>query len=716
MRNGRIKKLFWNLFTSGTFDRYRDDVDVYLRFLMVNAIGIVAGACLLAYGILDTIRGIQPLGGLIIAAGVLVVFNLVFLRLTENHIAAAWVAAIILTAGFMFLLSTGGGGNTGPLWLYTLPGAAMILLGVRAGSWLYFGFLLYTAAVLFIPGNPLLRTRYSPDFVIRFIPTMLTVLVMVYIFEAMRQLSQKSILGKNLELEASLELVKVAEEKARRSEQRFRDLADLLPQTVFELDLEGRVTYSNRIGLELFGYVPSELEAGLNVYNLFPPDEREKAGENIARVLRGEASREHEYRARKKNGVLFPVLVYTSPIVREGRAVGLRGILLDLSERKKIEEDLLKARKLKSVGILAGGIAHDFNNLLTAILGNISLARVETAAGGREDECLQEAEEACFRAKQLTRRLLTFSEGGHPIPRMMKIGEVVRAAVDSALEQLPAAGSVEIEDDPGELEVDPDQLAEAVGNLVKNAAEAMGGGGRVEVRLGKTRPVGRARLSLPEGEYARISIRDQGPGIPEEMLERIFDPYFTTREMGRGLGLTVAYSIIKNHRGLLTVEAGSGPGAEFHIYLPLPDGGAGREKPAPGKENSSGRRILFMDDQENVRKVAVKMLEEFGYEAVPVADGREAIESYREAAESGRPFAAVVLDLTVPGGMGGVMAAARIRGIDPRARLIVSSGYSDDPVLADYRRHGFSGKIDKPYQIANMREVLAEVLGSPPSA
>ncbi len=183
--------------------------------------------------------------------------------------------------------------------------------------------------------------------------------------------------------------------------------------------------------------------------------------------------------------------------------------------------------------------------------------------------------------------------------------------------------------------------------------------------------------------------------------------------MGRGLGLAVAYSIIKNHRGLLTVEAVTGPGAEFHIYLPLSGTRSDGEKPLGTNEIASGRKILFMDDQENVRKVAVKMLKNLGYEAVPVADGREAIESYREAAESARPFAAVVLDLTVPGGMGGVMAAARIRELDPGARLIVSSGYSDDPVLADYQSYGFVGKIAKPYEIENIRAALAEVLGDP---
>lgn len=713
MQSDRFKRIIQSIFTSGTFDKYRDDIDVYLKFLMVNAIGILAGACLLGYGILDILRGIHPLGEVITAAGAVVVINLIFLRMTENHRVASWVAAFVLTAGFMFLLSTGGGGNTGPLWLYTFPGAAMILLGIRAGSWLFFGFIGYTALVLFLPDSPFLFTEYPSDFTIRFIPTMLTVLVMVYIFEAMRFLSQKSILQKNQELEDSLERVRAAEEQARRSEQRFRDLAGLLPQTVFEMDRSGRIIYSNRVGFDLFGYAPADLQAGLNVRDLFPPEEWEKAAKKIETAMEGGEEGDHEYRARKKDGTIFPILAYSSPIIRDERLVGLRGIIIDLTERKKIEEELLKARKLKSVGILAGGIAHDFNNILTAILGNISLVKLDLTPGSRQFDSLREAEEACLRARTLTQRLLTFSEGGHPIRRMMKIGKLVRETAEAALENSRTTAGVEVEENIGSLEIDPDQVAEAIRNLVKNADEAMGGEGRIEITVKKCRPAGRARLALPDGEYARIAVRDWGPGIPEEIGERIFDPYFTTRQMGRGLGLAVAYSIIKNHDGLLLLVPEPGPGAEFHVYLPLPAERAPREEAVPAKKTVPGIRILFMDDQDDVREVGVKLLEKLGYRTTAVGDGREAVEEYRNARTSGRPFAAVILDLTVPGGMGGVMAAARLKEIDPAARLIVSSGYSNDPVLADYRGYGFSGAIAKPYKLSKFQDVLREVIEPP---
>jgi len=336
----KSRRVFRNVFTSGTFDKYRDDSGVYLKFLMVNAIGIGAGVFMLGYGILDIVRGVQPVGWIITGIGVMALVNFLFLRATENYIFASWVATLILTFSFMFLLSTGGGGNTGPLWIYTLPGVAMILLGIKAGSWLFSGFILYAGFVLFLPDSPLLFTDYPHDFVIRFIPTIITVLIMVYIFEALRRLSHKNILEKNLELEDSLTRMKEAEGALSKSEDKFRNMAKLLPEVIFESDQQGKLTYVNNIAFEKFGYSEEDYNRGITALQVIAPDDRERAGENFERIMRGEKSGGNEYKALRKDGSEFFVVIYSSPIMSNNIPAGIRGIIADITMIKKAEEEL----------------------------------------------------------------------------------------------------------------------------------------------------------------------------------------------------------------------------------------------------------------------------------------------------------------------------------------------------------------------------------------
>ncbi len=383
---------------------------------------------------------------------------------------------------------------------------------------------------------------------------------------------------------------------------------------------------------------------------------------------------------------------------------------LDITTRKKMEEEIVRSQKLESVGVLAGGIAHDFNNLLTAILGNISLAKILMSPGDKAYERLNDAETASLRAKDLTQRLLTFSTGGAPVRETISAGEVVRDSVRLACSGSAVKCEIIIPDELCLVEADEGQLHQAFNNIVINAVQAMPKGGKISVKCDNVFLGSGEVPPLERGEYVRIGITDEGIGIPEEHIGRIFDPYFTTREKGKGLGLATAYSIVKNHDGHITVKSEIGRGTTFSIYLPASKTARPARKPEEMKVMRGKGKILVMDDEDVVRQVAAEMLRLIGYEVEVSGDGNETLEAYRNALESGKPFHAVIMDLTVPGGMGGKEAVRKLLEIDPQAKAIVSSGYSNDPVMANFRDYGFAAVVSKPYRVAELAEQLRKVL------
>jgi signal transduction histidine kinase/ActR/RegA family two-component response regulator len=378
--------------------------------------------------------------------------------------------------------------------------------------------------------------------------------------------------------------------------------------------------------------------------------------------------------------------------------------------RRQLEEDLLRSRKLESLGVLAGGIAHDFNNLLTAILGNITLSLTATKATDEIHRRLIEAEKASMRAQDLTQQLLTFSRGGAPIREAASIGDLVSDTAGFALRGSNVR--LDYEPNPGlwPAEVDPGQISQVINNLIINASQAMPDGGTVTVRTGNEAVAAGDPLPLAPGDYVTISVSDQGVGIFASHLQRIFDPYFTTKQKGSGLGLATVYSIVKRHDGHIEVTSEPGRGATFKVWLPA----APHAKTAPREQveelTQGNGRVLVMDDEPFVRDVIGAMLERLGYEPAFAEHGEEAIARYEEARRAGTPFDAVIMDLTVPGGMGGVEAARRLRELDPRVRIVVSSGYSNDPVMANFRDYGFVGVARKPFKVGELSRVMGEAL------
>ncbi len=397
----------------------------------------------------------------------------------------------------------------------------------------------------------------------------------------------------------------------------------------------------------------------------------------------------------------------------KGTPVRLSGTIQDITEQKKMEEEISKAQKLESLGLLAGGIAHDFNNILTAIVGNISLAKVTADPQGPIFKILGEAETASFRAKELTNQLLTFAKGGVPIKKLNSISKLLKESAEFVLRGSNVRAELVIPNDLWPVEIDEGQMAQVIQNLVINAQQAMPEGGIVEIRAEKIQitPEQGKELFLKEGAYIKISVKDTGVGIPPAYLQKIFDPFFTTKQKGSGLGLSTSYSIIKKHEGLISVSSEPGIGTIFFLFLP-----AILNKPSPISEGvqkhmETGKgRILIMDDEESVREIGGKILNRLGYGVEYAKDGTEAVEFYRKGKEEGRPFDLVIFDLTVSGGMSGLEALQKLIKIDPDINGVVSSGYTDNPIMSDFQKHGFAGRIAKPYRIEEFSQTIATLI------
>jgi len=397
-----------------------------------------------------------------------------------------------------------------------------------------------------------------------------------------------------------------------------------------------------------------------------------------------------------------------------GKQCGAVSAVEDITERKKMEEELVKMQKLKAVGILAGGIAHDYNNSLQGILSMIALA--ETCANPDDEiyKRLEEAKKIVIQSKNLTQQLLTFARGGDPVKNTISVPDVIRDSADLALTHSNVTCVFDFSDELWLVEADKGQINQVFGNLINNADQAMFGGGTIRVKAENINASTEETLPQKTGKYVKITIADEGVGISQEHLPKIFDPYFTTRESDRGLGLSIVYAIVNKHDGFVTAESKAGIGTTFYIYLPV----SHKERTArtvlkKTKEKApiKGKgRILLMDDDDVIRRIVAELLKNLKYEIETAEDGAVAMERYKEAMESDNPFDAVIMDLTIPNGMGGKETIEKLLEIDPDAKAIVSSGFSFDPVMSDFRKYGFKDVLPKPYEISDLDEKLQSVI------
>jgi len=380
-------------------------------------------------------------------------------------------------------------------------------------------------------------------------------------------------------------------------------------------------------------------------------------------------------------------------------------LLAEMEQRKHAEEELLRGRKLESLGVLAGGIAHDFNNFLTIISGNIALAKMHLEPADSVCDILDQAELACKRATSLSYQLLTFGKGGAPVRKLAPLTGDIKDAVALARAGAQVTINLTIADDLLSAEIDSGQIGHALHNILLNARQAMPEGGIIDVRAENVEVDGDS-LPLRAGKYVMISIQDHGCGIAANLVPRIFDPYFTTKQSGSGLGLAMVHSIIAKHEGYIAVQSTLGVGTTFSVYLPACEAAQPAESVIGQQLQAGSGRILVMDDEEALLIVLAQMLGRLGYEIECARTGDEAIELYQKAKDAGRRFDIVLLDLTIPGGMGGKEVADRLKEIDDSVILIVSSGYSNTPIMSEFRSYGFDDVLSKPWTPVQLSEVL----------
>jgi len=509
-----------------------------------------------------------------------------------------------------------------------------------------------------------------------------------------------------------------AQEALSESEEKYRLLVENSHDIIYTLTPEGIFIFVSTAWTTLLGH-PVEEVAGHPFQPFVHPDDIQGCMMWLQKVVETRQRQEGvEYRVRHVDGSWRWHTSSAVPLWDEaGTVIGFEGTARDITDRKRLDEEQQRVAKLESVGLLAGGIAHDFNNILTSIVGNISLAKMDAAPGSELQNTLEQAEKASQRATALTKQLLTFSKGGAPVKNLASLTELIKDTVGFALSGSKVKCHFSMPADLWHAEIDAGQISQVIHNLVINAQQAMPTGGSIEISaenidLSKTQNLGKA-LPLKEGDYVRIAVADHGIGIPKDHLEKIFDPFFTTKHKGNGLGLATSFSIAHQHGGHISVESELGAGSTFYIYLPASPQKSASEQDKQEQIKPVGKaRILVMDDEQSIKEVAGHMLQHIGYKDIEFAvDGEEAIKMYKAAMESSHPFSVVILDLTIPGGKGGEATIRELLKIDPSVKAIVSSGYVDDPVMARYKEHGFSGMVAKPYTLEHLRKGLQDVIG-----
>ncbi|KAF1081373.1 MAG: diguanylate cyclase/phosphodiesterase (GGDEF & EAL domains) with PAS/PAC sensor(s) [Candidatus Rifleibacterium amylolyticum] len=513
------------------------------------------------------------------------------------------------------------------------------------------------------------------------------------------------------EIKRSNELLKVSEEKLLTT---LNSIGD----AVIATDTEQKVVLMNPIAEKLTGWALAEA-LGRNISEIFVivnAKTRKPAQIPIEKVLAVGAivGLANHTVLVSRDGKEYQIADSAAPIKDpNGGITGVVMVFHDVTAQYLMQEEFHKVERLKSIGILAGGIAHDFNNILTGIYGNIALAREAICADHPAIKALAESELSLERAVSLTRQLLTFSTGGSPVKEHVSLGSLIKEVASFDL----AGSNVKLVlDCPPDLQmadVDRGQIQQVFSNLTVNAKEAMPSGGHLYIGLEPIEVAADEESRLSQGKYIKIIVRDEGCGIPPELHQRIFDPYFSTKKTGNGLGLATVFSIIKRHGGDIKLESLVGSGTTFTLYLPATevaeDSVVKASQPA-GFDEDFKPRILVMDDEEAIRKLVIRALGRLGCEVTAVADGKAAVETYQREFANGQPFDAIILDLTVPGGLGGAAAIGEILSIDPDAVAIVSSGYAEDPIMADYEKHGFKGIVCKPYSLNTLHTVLHSVI------
>lgn len=493
-------------------------------------------------------------------------------------------------------------------------------------------------------------------------------------------------------------------------------LLDNSPVGIVFVDNKGLIKRANQEMAKITGYGLNELVGNSPRLHYASDEVYKKMTKKVLPLLKRWGYCARQAVLQRKDGVEIICQLHGRVVPAEGGLEGVVWSVEDITNRVKMENELLKTKKQESINVLAGGIAHDFNNILFAVIGNISLAERLAEESSPIRDYLHAAREASIRAKELTIKLLNFAVGAEPVRATTSLPELVRDAAElvRSASHNKIQCNFEIPEDLWAVSMDKPQISQVIAALMQNAEQSMSGGGTVTIRLAN-RELGEDQVvGLYPGKYVKISLTDEGQGIETQYLDKIFDPYFSTKEKnsnkGAGLSLAIVHSIINKHEGKITVESTPGSGATFTLYLPALSTDRERESGRTAILPSGKGRVLVLDDAAG-HDVVCDMLMHMGYTPQAVLAGSETIEVYREALEGGNPFIAVVLDPAIPGSMEGVATVAGLRRVDPRAKVIAACADAGDPVFQNFADHGFCNAVGKPYQLLELNRAMVAING-----
>ena len=515
---------------------------------------------------------------------------------------------------------------------------------------------------------------------------------------------------------------KAAEHSLAASERRYRLIVETAQEGIWIIDAESRTTFANTRMADLLGYTVDEMR-GRSLFDFTDREGRQLAERNVQRRREG-IGEQHEFRFIHRSGRPVWTLIETNPLRDEqGRYAGALAMVMDITARRLAEEErrnlqagLLRLQKAESLGLMAGGIAHDFNNILTAITGNLDLARGQLTETHPAAACLRAAQQASDRAAELCRHMLTYSGGGHLDTARHDLTDLLRAWQPALARELPAAQRLELAlpERPLPVEVDPAQVRQALLHVLRNAVEAAGQDPGVITLAAQLRPCTADDLQTPwmpdqrpAGDYVEVSVTDQGGGMSTDTLQRIFDPFFSTKFTGRGLGLPATLGIVRMHHGVVKVESRLGEGTTFRLLLPLARGPAQPARATRSDAPAQRRTILVADDEPAIRSLCTQMLEHYGFSVLVAADGTEAVEVFQR---EGDAVHCLLLDVTMPR-MGGAEALQAIRRLSPHVPAIITSGYSEQDVAARFAHTPFDTFLQKPFNSHALRQAVQQALG-----